>query len=63
MIVERKEREHEERERQLWLERKLLNEGSWLRDPSQQKDIEKQKRMLYAKELEKLMKQEEDKRL
>ena len=39
MIGERREREREEKQREKWLERTLLNEKSWLKDPVEQKEI------------------------
>ena len=44
MIGERREREKEEKEREKWLERTLLQGQSWLKNPEEQKEIERRKR-------------------
>jgi hypothetical protein len=44
MIEDRREKEKAEKERELWLERNLLHQNSWLKDPYQQKEIEKQRK-------------------
>ena len=63
MIDERKKKEKEEKDRELWLQKNLLEKPSWIKDIHEQKEIQVRKREQYAKQLEKNLKEQEDRRV
>ena len=48
MINERKRKEREEKERQLWLEKNLLEKPSWIKDQHEQQKIYNQKKQIFS---------------